>query len=194
MPRVGNVIGASLLAAGIVAAFALPALAADDILDTIDQARKAYQAGDLSKAKQQLDTASQLVGQKNAEAFAALLPSPLPGWTAEKAQTAAVGISVFGASSASRRYSSAKGDYVEVRITGDSAMVMQFAQFLINPAVAGVMGKLVTIGDQRAMQTNDGSINMVIASRFLVTVDGSAGIDAKLAYARAVDAAKLSKM
>jgi hypothetical protein len=184
----------ALLAGVFLAGFVASTFAADDILDAIDQARKAYQAGDMSKAKQQLDTASQLVGQKNAESFSALLPAPLPGWTAEKAQTAAVGIAVFGASSASRHYTNAKDAYVEVRITGDSAMVMQFAQFLINPAVAGMMGKLVTIGDQRAMQTNEGSINMVIAGKFLVTVDGSADIDAKLAYARAVDVARLSKM
>ena len=64
------------------------AQAADDILDAIDQARKAYQDGDLANAKQSLDLASQLIGQKNAEAFAALLPEALPGWTAEKAETA----------------------------------------------------------------------------------------------------------
>ena len=63
-------------------------------------------------------------------------------------------------------------------------MVMQFAQFLINPAIAGAMGKLIRIGDQRALQTNEGSINMVVANKFLVTVEGSADIDAKLAYAQ----------
>lgn len=170
------------------------ALAADDILDTIEQARKAYQAGDMTGAKQSLDLASQLVGQKNAESFAALLPAALPGWTAEKAETASVGVAMFGASSASRRYTNAKGDHVEVRITGDSAMVMQFAQFLINPVIAGAMGKLIRVGNERAIQTNEGSVNMVIASKFLVTVEGSADAAAKLSYAQAVDVAKLSKM
>jgi hypothetical protein len=182
-----------LLAAAVLAA-GLPAFAADDILDAMDQARKAYQTGDMTKAKESLDLASQLVGQKNAETFAKLLPEPLPGWTAEKAETTAVGIAVFGASSASRRYTDAKGQHVEVRITGDSALVMQFAQLLINPAIAGAMGKLIKVGGQRAMQTNEGSINMVIANKFLVTVDGSADAAAKLAYAQAVDIDKLSKM
>ncbi len=58
-----------------IAGPALPALAADDALDAIDQARKAYQSGDLANAKQSLDLASRLIGQKNAEAFAALLPN-----------------------------------------------------------------------------------------------------------------------
>lgn len=172
-----------------------PAFAADEIVEAIEEARKSYQAGDMAKAKQSLDLASQLVGQKNAERFAALLPEPLSGWTAAKAETSSVGIAVFGATSASRRYTNTKGgQHVEIRITGDSALVMQFAQLLMNPTVAGVMGKLVKVGNQRALQTAEGSINMVIGDKFLVTIEGSADIDAKLAYANAVDVAKLSKM
>ncbi len=97
----------------------MPALAADDILDAIEAARKAYQAGDMAGAKQSLDLASQLVGQKNAENFAALLPAALPGWKAEKVETTSVGVTVFGVTSASRRYTGPDGRGVEVRITGD---------------------------------------------------------------------------
>ena len=183
-----------LFAAVFLAALVLPALAADEILDTIDAARKAYQAGDMAGAKQSLDLASQLVGQKNAESFAALLPAALPGWKAEQAETTSVGVTVFGVTSASRRYTGPDGRDVEVRITGDSTLVVQFAQFLINPTIAGAMGKLISVGDQRALQTNEGSINMVVVNKFLVTVDGSADAASKLAYAQAVDTAKLSKM
>ena len=180
--------------AAFLAMAPVAALAADDILDAIDQARKAYQSGDMANAKQSLDLASQLIGQKNAENFAALLPAPLAGWKAEKAETASVGVAMFGASMASRRYTNAKGEHVEVRITGDSAMVMQFAQLLVNPAIAGAMGKLIRVGNERAIQTHEGSINMVVASKFLVTVEGSADAASKLSYAQAVDVAKLSKM
>lgn len=183
-----------MLAATLALVGPTAAFAADDILDAIDQARKDYQAGNLAGAKQSLDIASQLVGQKNAENFGSLLPAPLPGWKAEKLETAAIGVAMFGASSASRRYLGPDGRDVQVRITGDSAMVMQFAQLFLNPAIAGAMGKLIRIGDQRAIQTNEGTINMVVANKFLVTVEGSAGADAKLAYAQSVDIAKLSKM
>ena len=101
---------------------------------------------------------------------------------------------MFGASSASRRYTAAGGHDVQVRITGDSSVVMQFAQIFMNPAIAGAMGKLIRVGDQRAIQTNEGSINLVVANKFLVTVEGSAAAEAKLAYAQAVDFAKLSKL
>jgi hypothetical protein len=183
-----------LLSAAFLAA-SLPALAAVDILDAIDAARKAYQAGDMGNAKQSIDTASQLIAQKNAEAFSALLPAPLSGWKAEKAQATAVGAAMFGgASAASRTYTNVKGDTVEVSITGDSAMIMQFGPMLNNPALAGAMGKLVRVGDQRAIQTNDGDIMMLVANKILVHVQGSAEAPAKLSYAQAIDVAKLAKM
>ena len=171
-----------------------PAGAADDVLDAIEQARKAYQSGDLANAKQSLDLASQLIGQKNAESFAALLPAPLSGWKAEKAQTSSVGAVGFGASTASRSYTNAKGESVEVQITGDSAMVTQFATLLANPQIAGAMGKIVRVGNQRGIQNPDGDVHMVVASKYMVVVSGSADATAKMSYAQAVDVAKLSKM
>lgn len=184
----------SLLAVALVCLTSAPALTADDVLDAIEQARKSYQSGDLANAKQSLDLASQLIGQKNAESFAMLLPNPLAGWKAEKAQTSAIGAVAFGASTASRIYTNAKGDHVEVAITGDSAMIAQFAPLLANPQIAGAMGKVVRVGNQRAIQNNDGDIHVVVANKFLVMVSGSAGGNDKMAYANAVDVGKLAKM
>ena len=181
----------------LLAAMALPIsspFAADDVLEAMDQARQAYQAGDLAAAKQSLDLASQLIGQKNADAFAALLPKPLPGWKADDAQTTAIGSSMFGVSSASRTYRNAKDEHVEVQITGDSAMVAQLAPIMANPQIAGVLGKIVRVGSQRAIQTPQGDVQMIVANKFLVMVTGSAPADAKSAYAQGVDVTKLSKM
>jgi hypothetical protein len=185
----------TIVVALAVSAAAISARAADDIVDAIDQARKAYQSGDLAGAKQSLDLASQLIGQKNAESFVALLPAPLAGWKAEKAQANAIGAAMLGgASAASRQYTNAKGDTVEVSITGDSAMIMQFAPMLSNPAMAGAMGKLVRVGNQRGIQSQDGDIMMLVANKYLVNVQGSADAAVKLSYAQAVDVAKLSKL
>jgi hypothetical protein len=168
--------------------------AADDITDAIDQASKAYKSGDLTAAKQQLDLASQLVVQKNAESFVEFLPAPLAGWKADKVDTSATSAGMFGASSASRSYTSANDDSVEVTITGDSAMLMQFATLLNNPAMAAAMGKLIRVGSHRAIQNTDGDIHLVAANKFLVTVTGSANKAAKLSYAESVNLDRLSKM
>jgi hypothetical protein len=183
-----------MIAVGAVLMMAAPAFGADEVIEAIDQARKAYQGGDLAGAKQSLDLASQLIGQKNADAFGKLLPGPLAGWKAEEVQTTSIGNVGFGASSASRSYTNAKGDSVEVQITGDSAIVMQFATVLSNPAIAGAMGKLVRVGSQRGVQAQNGDIHLVINNKYLVMVSGSGNANDKMAYAQAVDVAKLSKM
>jgi len=171
-----------------------PAFAADDVLDAMDQARKAYQSGDLAGAKQSLDLASQLIGQKNAEIFGKLLPAALAGWQADEVQTTLVGAVGFGASTASRNYTNPKGDNVTVQITGDSAVVMQYATVLNNPAIAGAMGKIVRVGSQRAIQAQNGDVHMVINNKYMIMITGSGNAADKLAYAQAVDVAKLSKM
>jgi hypothetical protein len=183
-----------VLALAVALALPVPAFAADDVVDAIDQARKAYQSGDLASAKQSLDLASQLIGQKNAETFGKLLPAPLGGWKAEEVQTTSVAAAGFGASTASRRYTNAKDENVEVQITGDSAVVMQYATILSNPAIAGAMGKIVRVGSQRAIQAQNGDVHMVINNKYMIMVTGSASANDKLAYAQAVDVAKLSKM
>lgn len=183
-----------VIVAALLALTGAAAMAADDVLDAIEQGRKAYQSGDLAVAKQSLDLASQLIGQKNAESFGKLMPAALPGWTAEEVQTTSLGAVGFGASSASRNYRNGKGNNVEVRITGDSAAIMQFATVLANPAIAGAVGKIVMIGDQRAIQSSDGDVHIVMNNKFLVMVSGSGSANDKMAYARAIDLAKLSKM
>ncbi len=183
-----------LTAAAVLTLAVFPAGAADEVIDAIDQARKAYQSGNLGEAKQSLDLASQLIGQKNAEGFASLLPKALPGWKQEKTDTAAMGTSMFGASTATGRYTNAKGDDIEIQITGDSAMIAPLAAVFANPQFAGAMGKIVRIGNQRAIVTKDGDVQMVVDNKFLIVVQGSGPADAKLAYAQAVDVAKLSKM
>jgi hypothetical protein len=147
---------------------------ADEVTDAIEQGRKSYQSGDLAGAKQALDRASQLIGQKNAEAFGQLLPAALAGWQAEPVQTAAVAALGLGASTASRTYTKANGDSIEVQITGDSAIVVQYGTFLSNPTVADAMGKIVPVGTLRALQTMDGDIHMVVSNRYLVSVQGTA--------------------
>ncbi len=50
---------------------------------------------------------------------------------------------------------------------------MQFATVLANPVIAGAVGKIVTIGDQRAIQSSDGDVHIVMNNKFLVMVSVS---------------------
>src|SRR5690606_19661944 len=178
-----------LLFTSIVSAIALsvvPAFA-DEIEDSIKEGLSAYGTGDLTAAKQALDYASQLIAQKNAEGLGSLLPEALAGWTAEDVEQNAGGMAMFGGGiQAARKYT--KGDdTVDLQIVGDSPLLATWMPMLANPAMAAAVGKVAKIGNQRVLQTKDGQVILVVANRFLVTVDGSGTIDDKMAYASAID-------
>jgi len=175
---------------GLLAGAAL----SDDVADAIEAGRKAYADGELAKAKEALGLATQLIGQKHAEAYGKQLPPPLTGWTADEVEITGVGSAAYGASSALRRYENKAGDQIEVQISSDSAVIAQFATMMATREVAGAMGKIVTIGSERALQSVDGDLHMAVGGKFIIAVQGSASVADKLAYARAIDIAALSKL
>jgi len=184
-------------AIAISAGLALPLSAAanaDEIGDAITAAGNAYKAGEFINAKQQLDVASQLIAQQTADALVAALPKPLMGWKAGNPDTTAGGAFGFTGTQASRSYTNAKGDSVDVAIATDSPLLTQLSTAMANPALAGLMGKLVTVGTQRAIQTKDGEVNMLVNNRYVVNVTGGGTADDKLNYAKGVDLTVLAKM
>lgn len=185
----------SLIAAVSAAALlgAAPACA-DEVEDSIKEGLSAYGSGDLTAAKQALDYASQLIAQKNAEGLGELLPAALPGWTAADADSNAASMAMFGGGiQAGRKYSNGDAS-IDLQIVGDSPMLSTWMPMLANPAMAAAMGKVTKIGKHRVLQTNDGQVIMVVANRFLVTVDGSGSVEDKMAYASAIDFDKLETL
>jgi hypothetical protein len=166
---------------------------ADDVSDAIEAGRKAYADGELAKAKEALGLAAQLIGQKHAEVYSKLLPAPLAGWKADEVEITAGGAG-YGASSALRRYENRASDQVEVQISSDAALIAQFAAMMATREIAGAMGKIVMIGSTRALQSMDGDLHMAVGSQFIIAVQGNASVNDKLAYARAIDLAALSKL
>jgi hypothetical protein len=183
-------LGAALIAASFIAS---PVMA-DEIEDQINEALKAYSAGDLNAAKLALDDASQMIATKNAGALGAVLPEALSGWTAEEVDSNAAGAAMFGGGiQAGRKY--VKGDTnVEINVMGDSPMLATVMPMLANSAMAAAMGKVTKVGKNRALQTNDGQVMLVVSNRFLVTIDGSGTMDEKMQYANAIDYAKLEAL
>lgn len=185
-----KVLGAAFLAAAV---FVMPAFA-DEIEDQINDALKAYSSGDLAAAKLALDDASQAISQKNAGALGTMLPAALEGWTAADVESNAAGAAMFGGGIQAGRKYEKDGKHVEINIVGDSPMLATVMPMLANSAMAAAMGKVTKIGKNRALQTNDGRIMLVVGNRFLVTVDGSAEMEDKTAYANAIDFGKLEAL
>jgi hypothetical protein len=174
----------------------LPASArADEVADALAEATRAYQAGQVAAARTAMEEALQLLAQRTAAELSTALPSALPGWQAQKAesQTAALGL-LGGGSQATRRYTNATGQYVEIQVIADSPLLVQLGVVLANPVIAGAMGKLIHIGSQRAIQNSNNEIQMMVDNRILVMLSGTASIEDKLAYAQALDLTKLPSL
>lgn len=167
----------------------------DDVLTTIDEAVKQYKVGDFAAAVSNLDYATQLIRQKKSERMKALLPEPLADWQAEPATAQALGTAVFGGGvTVSRDYFTDSGSSLSIEMVSDSPVLQSIMTMLNNPLFAGASGGIInTIKRQRAIikyddKKRDGEINIVVASRFMITVKGHKIDQATLIkYAEAID-------
>jgi len=180
----------AICAAGVLASVGSMAHA-DEVEDAIKEALESYQAQDYVMAKQSLSMATQLINQLNAKALGQLLPEALAGWKAGEVSDDGQGGMMFGGGMAVSRDYSKDNTKVKISIVGDSPMLSQMMGIFQNPMIAGSMGKMTRIGKQMAMEGKDGQLTMVVANRFMVTIDGSASMDDKKEYAKAIDLEKL---
>lgn len=167
----------------------------DDVLTTVHEAVKQYTLGDFSGAISNLDYATQLIRQKRSERMKALLPEPLSGWQAKPATAQALGTAVFGGGvTVSRDYYTDKGASLSIEMVSDSPVLQSIMTMLNNPMFAGAAGGIIkTVKRQRAMIKYDekerkGEIDIVVASRFMVTVKGH-GVEREtlLKFAESID-------
>lgn len=174
---------------------------ADDVTDSINEALKYYKEGAYTDAVGSLNYASQLIQQKKGEKLESMLPKPLEGWTAQEATSQAVAAAMMGGGLSAEQSYSKENSSVDIKIITDSPIMQGMMMMFSNPMLAASDGgKLQKIGRQKAIvkydaQNKSGDINVVVANRFLVTIEGSDVSEADLkAYAKAVDYDKLSDM
>ena len=174
---------------------------ADEVVDSINEALKYYNDGQYTEAVSSLNYAQQLIQQKKSSGLESFLPEPLSGWEAEAATSQAMAAAMMGGGiSAEREYR--KGDsYVHIQIVADSPLLQSAMMMLSNPMYATADGgKLERIGGQRAIVKYDagdksGEIQLVVANRFLVSIDGEDVTAQDLKdYAGAVDYNKLATL
>ena len=173
----------------------------DEVTDAISEGLQSYQGGKYSDAMASLNYASQLIGQKKGGDLQSFLPAPLSGWEASEATSQAAGAALFGGGvSAERRYTKDPGS-VNVQIVTDSPMLQGIMTMFSNPMLLGSDGgKLERIAGEKAIvkynaADKSGDITLVIANRFLVTLDGNdASLEDLKAYAAKIDYKKLAAM
>lgn len=180
------------LLAGLYASMAM----ADEVTDQIQEGLKAYEKGDLDTATIALDTAATLIRQQQANSLSGVLPEPLPGWSADEAETSSAGAAMLGGGLHAERTYRKEDEQVNVSIVGNSPMLQAMSMMFANPAMMGGDAKLLIIDGRKVIQKKeDHSLQAMIANNFLVSVEGGDGTadESVKAYFEAIDFEALEK-
>jgi len=180
------------LLAGLYASMAM----ADEVTDQIQEGLKAYEKGDLDTATIALDTAATLIRQQQANSLSGVLPEPLPGWSADEAETSSAGAAMLGGGLHAERTYRKEDEQVNVSVVGNSPMLQAMSMMFANPAMMGGDAKLLIVDGRKVIQKKeDHSLQAMIANNFLVTVEGGDGTadESVKAYFEAIDFEALEK-
>ncbi len=171
----------------LLAAFVAQAHA-DDFTTSLDNARKAYEKGDMDIAREELNYATQLLGQMRAGKLEQVLPDALPGWERKQSESASnSGLAMLGGGTTATAEYSQDDKSVQIAIITDSPMIASMGLLFNNPALAGADGLMKRIAGQKAMVKKDGEITTMIDNRIMVTVNGNAASADLEAYFQAID-------
>jgi len=189
----------TVAAAFLFMSVVLSPVLADDVTDSINEALKQYGNGEFADAVQSLDYASQLIRQKKGGQLEAFLPKPIAGYKAEDAKSQAMGSAMFGGGVTAERSYVKDSSRVNVKIITDSPMMQGMMMMFSNPMMAtSDGGKLEKINGEKAIvkysnENKDGNINLMVAGRFLITVDGDdVARQDLIAFAQGIDFKKLA--
>lgn len=180
----------------LLAVMSAPVLA-DDVTDSIEEATKAYEDGDVATAVESLNYAVQLLQQMKGDALAKLLPEPLDGWAAGAAESTAVGAAMLGGGLTAERTYTKDKSRVSIQIVADSPMLQGVMAMFSNPMFATSSGgKMIKVNKQKAILKLDesgkgGEIQMMVNNRYMITLDGNQVSEEELLeYAGAIDFSK----
>lgn len=158
----------SLATAALVIGFGLPATA-DEISETLQSARDAYEAGDTTYALEELDYARQLLLALKTDALAGFLPDAPEGWTREINTEMNAGLAMMGGGTGAEATYAGDGKRMTITIMADNPMVGAMSGMIANAAMYGA--RVERVGREKFM-IKDGEMTGLVANRFLVKANG----------------------
>ncbi|MGB7182430.1 MAG: hypothetical protein WBD51_10890 [Burkholderiaceae bacterium] len=163
-------------------------VSADDFTDTLENARQAYEEGDIGAAREELVYATQLLGQMRTKKLIGFLPEAIDGWERKDAKDqGGAGLSVMGGgTTATANYKNDK-EQIKISIIADSPMIQGLSMLFSNAALAGSQGTMKRIARQKVMVKPDGSLTTLVDKRIMVEVSGRAPAEIKEAYFKLID-------
>ena len=175
------------------------AQAVDPVIDQIDAAKRAYEAGDAAVAIQALNFAVAQIEQQQTAKQLELFPEPLPGWTAEQAAADSAGIAAMLTGKVlSRSYrETATGAEVRITISANSPFLGMMTSLMQMPMLmqADPGTTLYSFGGHRGiLKQGDGGdveVSLMLGGNILLQLAGSNGAtkEAIEGYLAAIDLA-----
>ena len=164
-----------------------PAASADEFTDVIAGALEAYEEGDITVAREELDYAMKLLTDLKAQSLAGFLPAALPGWTRSHAEAEGGGMAMAmlgGGTTAAATYTDGSQE-MTITLMANSPMVSGVAAMITGMAAMGG-GKPIRI-QRTQFGVNDGEMQGVVDGDVLVSVSGDASVEDKTAHIEAMD-------
>lgn len=160
------------IAAAALLAVALAAPGqADDVIDAIDAAMAAYDAGNIEEALDELAYAQQLLNEKKTESLSTFLPEAPEGWTREVDTEMAAGMAILGGGVGAEATYTMGDDSFTITMMADNPMVT---------AAGGMLGNLGLLAGVRRVRINgekfmvqDGELTGLIDNRVLIQSSGA---------------------
>lgn len=158
------------LTALAIAAFAT-AGHADEVTETIDSALKAYEAGDIQDALEELAYATQLIRQIKTTGLTDFLPPAPEGWTREIDTDMSAGMAMMGGGVGAEATYEGDGQKFTITMMADNPMVQGFAGMMAN---AGLLPgiKRIRVGREKFIDQK-GEIVGLIENRVLIQASGA---------------------
>ncbi len=170
---------------------------ADPVLDQIDAARRAYEAGETGVAIEALNLAIIDIQQQQTEKQLQLFPEPLPGWTADQAGAEATGfMAALTGKVLSRTYQQTEtGAELVMTISANSPFLGFISGLMQTPLFmqgADGLGAYVHQGYRGLLEPQENGatkLSLVIGNSILLQLEGRQGADADTleAYLNAMD-------
>lgn len=157
---------------------------ADEILQRLETAKQAYQAGELKRTLDTLNEAVSKVQEQITGELLKLFPSPLEGWQAEPAQAQSGGLaSMITGTHLSRRYTNADGAEITLTLMADSPMMPMLTMAISMPFLMQSSDEMKTYslkGERGMLEHTPGSraykATVLVGNRLLIQGEGS-GLD-----------------
>ena len=149
-------------------------VAADEITESLELAIEYYEEGDVAGALDELAYTTQLLTELKAQGLGEFMPEPPEGWTMRMDEDPGLAGAFGGGIVAVGIYTHEEsGDYAEITMMADNAVVNSMGMMLGNSTMMASLGKIVRIKRQNFVDQGDELSGMI--GKVLIQANISSG-------------------